>query len=140
VWDILTDFAGYSSWNPTMPAMKAEPRAGGKVDFTIVIDKMRLPIAARMVRFEKGRELAWVGPRVALFGVFVRGEHYFRIEPTGEGRVRLVHGEEFNGIFLPLLWTRMKPRVEQAYAAMNHALKWRAESKHPDRKDVVNVE
>jgi hypothetical protein len=137
VWDILTDFAGYSSWNPVIPRMKAEPRPGGRVDFTIVIGRMRVPIAARMLRFDSGRELAWTGPRLAALGAIVRGEHYFRIEPSGEGRVRLVHGERFTGLLLPLLWARMKPGIEQAYGDMNRALARRVENTSRNRPNAA---
>ncbi len=55
------------------------------------------------------------------------GEHSFRIEVAGEGRVRFVHSERFLGVLVPLLgW--LITATGRDFAAMNRALKARVEA------------
>jgi len=53
------------------------------------------------------------------------GEHGFRLEAIAGG-CRLHHGETFNGILVPL-FGRMLDDTERGFAALNAALKERAE-------------
>jgi hypothetical protein len=55
------------------------------------------------------------------------GEHFFRLEPRGEARTRVVQGEDFSGVLLRFLL----PRVTEAargFVYMNQALKRRVEA------------
>lgn len=75
---------------------------------------------------EPNAELAWRGS-VAIPGLFV-GRHYFRLEADGESACRLVHGEQFSGLLLPLMGG-MLADTEKGFHAMNAALKARAEAR-----------
>jgi len=56
------------------------------------------------------------------------GEHYFLLEPVNPGSTRLVHGERFSGLMAPLIMRgQMLAATKQGFAAMNEALKKRAE-------------
>lgn len=73
---------------------------------------------------EPNAELVWRGS-VAIPGLFV-GRHYFRLE--AEGACRLVHGEQFSGLLLPLMGG-MLADTEKGFHAINAALKARAEAR-----------
>ena len=128
VWEVLTRFAEYDEWNPTITRMKAALAPGTPVSFVINVKGRDLPIRGRMLRVEPGAELCWVGPGSRVLGAVFRGEHYLRVEPLGEGRSRLVHGERFGGVVLPALWSRLEPVILVAYDNMNRAVKARAEA------------
>ncbi len=129
VWSILVDFARYPEWNPLIPEIRGWPEAGAPLDFWIVLAGRKLPVRARVVRAERERELRWRGPRTALLRPIFAAEHYFAIEPAGAG-CRFVHGEDFTGVTLPLVWPRLEPLVRTGYRAMNEALRRRAEEQH----------
>lgn len=79
-----------------------------------------------MLKAEPERELRWLG-RVLLPGIF-DGEHSFRIEPAGEGRVRFVQAERFSGVLVPLFGKTLE-KTKAGFIAMNEALKERAEAR-----------
>ena len=125
VWDALTDFASYPDWNPFIRSIAGEPRAGARLEARIE------PPGGRAMTFrptvlvsESPRELRWLG-RLLLPGIF-DGEHCFRIDTAGEGRVRLVQQEEFRGLLVPLL-SRALERTAKGFEQMNEALKARVE-------------
>jgi hypothetical protein len=72
---------------------------------------------------DPGRELRWIG-RLWIPGI-VDGEHYFKIEPVGPGRVRLTQGERFSGALVPVAGGSLDMKDE--FSAMNAAVKARAE-------------
>lgn len=121
VWRVLTDFASYDAWNPVLKKARGRAQAGAGLDFVLVIGLLKAPIAARVVRAD-GTELRWEGPRVRALSPLARGSHYFRLTPTGDGRTRLEHGEDFGGPVFALPWKVLGPRVQASYEALNLAL------------------
>lgn len=75
---------------------------------------------------EPNAKLEWRGS-LAVPGLFA-GRHYFVLEPAGSGACRLVHGEEFSGLLLPLMGGLLAD-TEKGFHAMNAALKARAEAR-----------
>lgn len=128
VWDVLTSFRMWDEWNPVITRMRAVLSPGTPVSFVIAAGGHELKIKAEMIKVEHGRELRWKGPPSWLVGRVLRGEHYLMVAPAGVGKSRIVHGERFEGIALPVLWSKLRSDLEVAYAAMNRALKARAES------------
>jgi hypothetical protein len=85
----------------------------------------------RLLVFEPQRELRWRGQLLAP-GIF-DGEHYFQLAEISPGRVHFVHGEVFSGFLVPLLLRgSMLAGTERGFAAMNQALKARAEARNSD--------
>jgi hypothetical protein len=127
VWAVLTDFAAYPQWNAILSRVRAELREGGAIRFRIKIEATpELAFAARIVRCAPGRELAWRGG-APLVPALAWGEHYFRLEPAGDGTV-LTHGEDFGGLLALVVRGPVHARVTRTYEAFNRALKARAES------------
>ncbi|MCA9643445.1 MAG: SRPBCC domain-containing protein, partial [Myxococcales bacterium] len=118
VWEVLTDFARYPEWNPVIVSVKGDLRAGANVDIKIRQGKLAVPIPCRMHRVEPLHDFRWRGPRSSLMAKVMGGEHYFSLEPlrtltagaaeAGEERCVFVHGEQFRGPVVPLLWQRTK--------------------------------
>ncbi len=126
VWQILTDFASFSQWNPFIR------RASGNVGVGERLEVCIQPSGARgrtfrptVVKAEPNRELRWLG-RLLIPGIF-DGEHIFSIEPLGTNRLRFVQREIFTGLLVPLFTRQLDTNVRRGFEEMNHALKVRAE-------------
>jgi len=99
-------------------------------------DDRRIPSAARLGRHALSPEGAGfrAAARVPLEREALRpglfdGEHYFRIEPLSEARLRFHQGEIFTGLLVPLFARSLDGNVRQGFDAMNEALKREAEAK-----------
>ena len=126
VWAILTDFARFPEWNPTIRRARGELRPGARLEVHQQPPGYRGRTSRpAVVGLEPGCEFRWlgqVGPQ-ALFS----GEHIFAVEPLAGGRVRFVQREEFRGLLVPILWRTLNTRTRSGFEAMNRALKARAE-------------
>jgi hypothetical protein len=127
VWKELTDFDHYSDWNPFIRSIRGKAKQGEQLEVFI-----QPPGGSEMIfrpvilALQPERELRWIG-RFMLPGIF-DGEHWFQIEPIGEGRIRLSQCEIFSGLLVPLLWWKLKAQTRQGFEQMNQALKNRVES------------
>jgi len=128
VWDVLTDFRAWDEWNPVITRMRAVTSPGAPLSFTILASGREMKIKCVMLKVEHGRELRWRGPSSPVLGYFVRGEHYLIVEPVSPKQSRIIHGERFDGVAVPLIWGRLEGDLERAYSKMNGALKARVES------------
>ncbi len=126
VWRILTDFSAYPEWNPFIRAIQGEARLGARLSVSIQ------PPGGRAMQFQPQvqeaqpqRVFSWLG-RLLLPGLF-DGRHEFRLEANAGG-TRLLHGESFSGVLVPLAWNSMQQPTRAGFEAMNRALKARAEA------------
>jgi hypothetical protein len=71
------------------------------------------------------REFRWSG--TLLFARLFQGEHFFLLEPVSPQSTRLVHGESYTGLLVPLLRRQLERPTLQGFHAMNEALKIEAE-------------
>ena len=125
VWQVLLDFPGYPEWNPFIRSISGSVSAGRKLKIRVEPPGRRaMSFRPVILVADPERELRWRG-KVLVPGIF-DGEHYFRLEPHGSG-TRLVHGEGFTGILLPLMRSALRA-TEEGFRAMNEALKKRAEA------------
>jgi hypothetical protein len=126
VWEILTDFASYPEWNPFIRAIEGEPKEGTRVEARIAPPGgHEMTFKPTVLEATPERELRWLG-RLLVPGIF-DGEHTFRIEPAGEGRVRFTQSERFSGVLVPLFGKTLE-KTKRGFAEMNEALKRRAEA------------
>ncbi len=131
VWQVLTDGAQYSMWNPFIVNVEGrfekgerltntmEPRGGKQVVFKPKVLEARV-----------NEELRWIG-RVAIPGIF-DGEHYFILEPH-EGQTRFIHGEKFSGF---ALWFVNTDQYLENFKAMNVALSNRLRELYTNEEEV----
>lgn len=124
VWGILTDLSRWSEWNPSFKVVgKAEP--GESVALSFPSGKGEMTLHCKVCVYEPNKKLAWQY-HVGLPFLF-RGEHSFTIEPAGEGRVRFIDIEVFNGLLVPLQAKDIDTNTRRSFEQMDQALKARAE-------------
>jgi hypothetical protein len=126
VWEVLTDFAAYSQWNPFIVQAAGQAVPGSRLEL-----RMRLPgrrpttFRPEVLEAEPARRLRWLG-RLLVPGLF-DGEHRFTIEPAGPGRVRVTQHEAFRGLLAPLLLAFIATPTLEGFHQMNQALQARVE-------------
>ncbi|MGK5729415.1 SRPBCC family protein [Streptomyces sp. URMC 124] len=125
VWQVLTDFDAYPQWNPFLVSVKGRPVEGAVLESVIVNNGSAMRFRPTVRAAVPGRELRWLG-RLGVPGL-LDGEHSFLIEETGPAGVRFTHAESFTGVLVAVPFIRRKIDVHDAFAAMNTALKQRAE-------------
>jgi hypothetical protein len=128
VWAVLADFSRHTEWNPTLVEMSGEAREGARVRVVIKMANGKRQVFKPVVTvFRPNEELRWRGA-LPIPGLFV-GEHYFRLAPAAGGGTRVDHGEIFSGLLVPLMRRTLEADARQGFAAMNRALKARAEAR-----------
>jgi len=129
VWEILSDFPAYPSWNPFIRSISGTQSAGSRLNVTIQPQGGRpMAMAPTLLNFSPSKELRWRGQLLGP-GVF-DGEHYLQLSERAQGSVRLTHGEAFSGVLVPIFFRgSLRRGTELGFQAMNQALKQRAESK-----------
>ncbi|NRQ34779.1 SRPBCC domain-containing protein [Nonomuraea sp. NN258] len=124
VWDVLTDFAAYTTWNPFIREGAGEAVVGGTLTLRMHPEKGKpMTFRPKVLTAEPGRSLRWIG-RLVLPGIF-DGTHEFALTPTADG-THLVQSETFKGLLVPFLGG-MIDGTERNFARLNEALKKRAE-------------
>lgn len=123
VWALLSAFDRYPDWNPLVRRLLGSPEVGSTLKVRIESPNGKGPITfhSRLVAYEPGREIRWVG-KLLLEWIFA-GEHTLRVEPRGEDRSLFVQREDYRGVLArPAIWlfgNHVRTRFEQ----MNRALK-----------------
>ncbi|NMO23381.1 SRPBCC domain-containing protein [Pyxidicoccus fallax] len=120
VWRVLTDFARYPEWNPLILEAVGEARMGGRVAMRASAPDgsgKSLRFTATLVRVEPGVALEWKGG----VPLVLSGLHYFRLSPSGGG-TRLVHGEDYFGLYPRLVGKKRLLGMRPAYEGLNAAL------------------
>lgn len=146
VWAVLTDFAGYHAWNPSIRSIEGTLAEGARLHLHLrpealrqssngafgaltafafrswlALNRMRLPVL--VTRLLPQRELRWVGA-LSVPSVF-RGEHFFRIREKRDGGTQLAQGERYEGWLEPAFREAMEAINRDAMSAVNRALKIR---------------
>ena len=120
VWDVLTDFARYSEWNPAM-RIEGAPEVGTKLAVHLTGGMSFKP---KVLAATPGKELRWVG-KLGLRGL-AAGEHFFVLTTNDDGTTRLNHGERYSGALIALARGN-SASSGAAYEAFSQALKQRVE-------------
>jgi hypothetical protein len=121
VWETLTAFDAYPSWNPFIASVEGSPTAGARLKVRLEPPGGRgITMHPTVTECERGRVFAWFG-RLGVPGVF-DGAHRFALEPLDEGRTRLVQMERFSGVLVPLLRRSLRTHTLAGFESMNHAL------------------
>lgn len=133
VWEVLTDFTAYPSWNPFVKSIEGELRKGARLKNAISLDGKKEQIfQPTIIKLEHEREFRWLG-HLLVKGLF-DGEHYFKLEQIRKGSTRFNHGERFTGLFVGPLMRLIGAETQQGFEAMNQALKQRVESMYDQRR------
>jgi hypothetical protein len=126
VWEVLTDLASYSEWNPMIRRASGEVKKGSRLKIYFnPSGRKGITFDPKLLVVEPNRELRWQGQPGVPF--IIESEHFFIITPIGGGRVRLAHDMIFYGLIIPLIRNLVIRWTEGPFIKMNQALKKRAE-------------
>ena len=126
VWSVLTDFDSFGEWNPFVTSVIGKPKEGEKIKIEVQIPDARAQkFKPTILKAEPNRELRWVGKMP--LGIF-RGEHFYMLEDLGNGKVKFIHGEDFSGWMVRLIWAIQGEKIQKGYRLMNEAIKKRVEA------------
>lgn len=127
VWKALTDTDRYSQWNPFIKRINGELKEGATIEvFIQPVGEKGMTFRPKVISCIPGQELRWLG-KVFVPGLF-DGEHGFEIEDLGEGKVKFIHKERFQGLLVPFLKSKLNNGTRKGFEAMNQALKSYVES------------
>lgn len=126
VWEILTSFSDYPSWNPFITAISGKPEAGSTLTATICPPEGKaMTMKPRVLRADKNKELRWLGS-LGIPYIF-DGEHTFTLQDTGDGRTLFRHFENFRGVLIPFFAKMLNVNTLNGFRQMNDKLKELAE-------------
>lgn len=121
IWQVLTNFEGFSNWNPFIKSIKGEQEVGKKLEVNIQPPENKpMTFTPKILVFEPAKELRWIGngPIPGLFS----GEHSFVLEDQKDGNTKVFHQELFKGILVGFM-SKMLDNTEIGFEQMNEALK-----------------
>jgi hypothetical protein len=121
VWALLTDAAGFPSWNSTVAGVEGRIAPGGKVTVRTKADPNRA-FPLRVSEFVPPSKMVWSGG--IPLGLFTGRRTYTLTPVTGGTHFEMV--EEFSGLFAPLI-TKSIPDLQPAFDTFAADLKRRAE-------------
>ena len=127
IWQQLTDFAGFPTWNPFILRASGDIRVGNRIEIRLQLGKSARTFRPTLSRVEPNRELRWlaqIGPK----GVF-DVERIFQIEPLGNGVTRFAQSEICTGLLEPVLFIggKLERDIVHGYDVFAHAIKERVE-------------
>jgi hypothetical protein len=121
IWEILTNAAGYPSWDPWAVKIEGTIAPGATITAYTKLSPRAFPV--KITAFEPERLMVWEGGLP--FGLFT-GVRRFALEPQADGAVAFTVGEVFSGPLLPL-FARSLPDMTKPFADFVAGLKERAE-------------
>jgi hypothetical protein len=122
IWDLLTDAAGYSSWNPAVVAIEGDIALGERIRVTSVVNPDRA-FKLEVTRFDPPQVMVWADGMP--FGLF-KGVRTYRLEPKGDGLTRFSMEEVFSGPFEPMI-SKSIPDMTLSFEQFADGLKQAAE-------------
>ena len=127
IWNIITDFDGYSRWNPFIKEISGIPEEESQIEVFIKPPNSNgMKFRPRIIKYEPKKELGWLG-RLWILKLF-DGEHSLIIKKIDDNKTLFIQKERFHGLLVPLLSNLLK-NTKSGFELMNNALKQEAEEK-----------
>jgi len=121
LWEVLTDFEGYSQWNPFIKSISGKKEVGDQLRVHIQPpDGKGMTFKPLVLSFTKEKEFRWIG-KLGVKGIF-DGEHYFKLIDKGDNQTKLIHGEKFSGILVSIMGKTLE-KTKMGFELMNKSLK-----------------
>lgn len=128
VWNILTDFDKYPTWNHFIKSVTGKVAVGNKIAVRIEPPEAAgMTIKPKNLAFETNKELRWIGH--LLFPGLFDGEHKFELIDNKNGTTTFIQSEKFGGILVPLFKKMLDVNTTNGFNLMNSKLKELAEQK-----------
>ena len=127
IWQELTNFSAYPSWNPFAKSIQGELSSGSTLAVTIDVPNSGImKFKPRVIDVQANKSFSWQG-KLLVKGVF-DGRHSFEIQEKSEQECLLIHKEDFSGIMVPMVWKKLDVNSRLGFMNMNKALKERCEA------------
>jgi hypothetical protein len=128
VWQVLTDFRAFPTWNSFIRAISGPLQEGARLSIEITPPgRAAMGFRPTVLVVKPDQELRWRGS-LLIPGLF-SGEHSFRLRPEEGDRTQFIHAETFSGLLVgPFASRGMLDATRQGFHTMNIALKERAEN------------
>jgi hypothetical protein len=124
VWHVLTDYAGWSEWNPLLYRAAGRLGVGERVEIAFQgSGSKEINAQCTVVNLEPQRAWSWTYSIIS--PLLFRGEHSFAVELIDSGRTRFAHHEVFKGLLVPLVLNEAE--TKRGFQAMDRALKAQVE-------------
>lgn len=122
VWALLTDAAGYTSWNPTTISLNGSIAQGETISLVTTVDPKRT-FKLKVAELSPPHRMVWSdGMPLGLF----RGTRTYLVSERGDG-CRFTMTEEFTGPLAPLI-TKAIPDLTDSFVQIADGLKTAAET------------
>lgn len=128
VWDVLTDWPSFPSWNPFIRRAEGALAVGNRVRIVLRLGPSLMRLRPTITRVEPPRRLRWRA-RLALPGLY-DVERRFDLDAR-DGGTLLTQSETPSGLVAPLLGPLLRAPIETGYHALESALKARVEGSPP---------
>ncbi|MET0272257.1 MAG: SRPBCC domain-containing protein [Phenylobacterium sp.] len=126
IWAQIYDLRRWPSWNPLYPEADGEIRIGGTLHLTVAIDgQPNRQIHPVVLDWVPNEQLHW---KLSMMGGLMKSLRFIEIEQLGPANSIVNNGELFSGLLAPTAMKRMGRSIYRSFAAMNEALKTRAEA------------
>lgn len=126
VWEILSAFEKYSSWNPFIKSIQGQVKVGEKIVVRLEPPGAKgMTFKPRVLAFEQNKEFKWIG-HLFFTGIF-DGEHRFELIDNGDGTTTFIQAEKFKGVLVRMLSKMLDGSTLNGFRAMNEKLKEEAE-------------
>jgi hypothetical protein len=122
IWEVLTNLAQYSEWNPLIYRVVGKLEVGENVVISVKKGLEEQKFTCEVARLEPPLEFSWKFYEIMPF--LYRGEHIFRVERIDDQRVRYVDRETFEGLLVPF---KKVETMKTGMVVMGKALKERVE-------------
>jgi hypothetical protein len=121
VWEVLTDFAAYSEWNPFIVRAVGTPTPGSRLTLRIRSSAgWSATNKATVLAAVPGVVLRWSARIIPIPGL-AAGRHEFTLSATRTG-TRLTQSEQFSGALVPVIG-KLLVKTERDFHIFNEALK-----------------
>ena len=98
VWALLTNAAGFPSWNSTVTRIEGDIAEGSTLKLEVPSAPGRV-FKPKVAHLDAERSMVWRDGMAPMF----RGVRTFTLAPSPDGGTRFSMDEEFSGLMLPLI-------------------------------------
>ncbi len=124
IWAVLTDAAGYTSWDSGVARVTGRIAPGEKITVVSKANPGRA-FPVKVAEFVPGQRMVWSGGMP--MGLF-KGVRTYTLTPSANGVTKFSMREEYTGPLLPMIWRSM-PDLGPSFQQFASGLKARAERK-----------
>jgi hypothetical protein len=131
VWDFVSDFDGWDSWNPLYVRTEGSVEPGQKLRFTVNLEGLKPQKGTAEVKVVRPHEL--LEYTISSMGGLVRIMRFVEVAEVSPTRCAVTNGEIMGGPLGGLVARAVREKVGKGLQAMNEALGAVAERKWTSR-------